>query len=67
MFVGERDGLSDALEYAKRTLRIYRKAVLNPKHFASTPYYRCPFIASYLFLKRYWRPKSREPYRAGND
>jgi hypothetical protein len=58
MFIEERVGLSAALEFAKRTLWIYRKAVLNPKHFASTPHYRRSFIESYLFLKRYALSKS---------
>ncbi len=43
MFIEERNGLSAALEFAKRTLWIYRKAVLNPKHFASTPCSRRSF------------------------
>ena len=58
--IEERDALSAASAFAKRTLSIYRKAVLNPKHFASTPYYRRSFIESYLLLKRYALSKIRE-------
>jgi len=46
-------GLDAARAYAQQTLRVYRKALLNPKHYASTPQYRKAFIISYLFYKHY--------------
>lgn len=59
-FVEERDGKLGAMEFAKRTLAIYRKAVLTSRkrghtkpHHASLPEFREGFIRSYLTLKRY--------------
>jgi hypothetical protein len=58
--IEEHIGKTEALDFAKRTLRIYRSAVLHSKkrgvvkpHFASLPLYREKFIRSYLELKRY--------------
>ena len=51
----ERRGPEAAHQYAQQTLRVYRRAVLNPRHFASTPQYRRAFIVSYLFYKHYLR------------
>lgn len=59
-FLEQRDGKDGALEFAKRTIHIYRKAVLTsrkkgfgkPNH-ASLPEYRRSFIESYKFLKGY--------------
>lgn len=48
-----RSGRTAARHYARQTLRIYRRAVLNPAHFASTTQYRRAFIVSYLFYKHY--------------
>ena len=39
--------------WAKNTMRIYRKAVLDKNHFASKGEYRRKFIQSYLFHKNY--------------
>lgn len=60
----ERRGSEAARQYAQQTLRIYRRAVLNPKHFASTPQYRRAFIMSYLFYKHYLRSPAA-PSRGG--
>jgi len=48
-------GPNAACAYAYQTLRVYRQAVLNPQHFASTSQYRKAFIISYLFYKHYLR------------
>lgn len=42
-----------AHRYARQTLQVYRQAVLNSLHFASTPPYRRSFIMSYQFYKHY--------------
>lgn len=55
-----RDGVAGALEFAKRTMIQYRRAVLNsrkrgkinPSH-GSIPEYRRGFIESYLSFKKY--------------
>jgi len=51
--LARRRGQDAARAYACQTLRVYRQAVLNPQHFASTPPYRRAFIMSYLFYKHY--------------
>ena len=58
-FLIDRDGFKETKEWAARTMRIYRKAVLkngndgsNP-HFASSREYRRKFIEAYLHLKRF--------------
>lgn len=51
-FVKKRDGEATAKEWALTTARLYRKAVLNPQHYASKEPYRSRFIRSYLYLKR---------------
>ncbi|MBU6421219.1 MAG: hypothetical protein KGQ62_03970 [Gammaproteobacteria bacterium] len=51
----ERHGSEAARRYAEQTMRVYRRAVLNPKHFASSAQYRRAFIMSYLFYKHYLR------------
>ena len=48
-----RAGREAAYRYARPTRRVYRKAVLNPRHFASMPPYRRAFIMSYQFYKHY--------------
>jgi len=50
-FLVQRDGVDSAVEWVRRTMRIYRQAVLNKRHFASTPDYRPKFIASYCSFK----------------
>lgn len=48
-----RRGTQAGQRYAQQTMRIYRQAVLNPAHFASTTQYRRAFVMSYLFYKHY--------------
>jgi hypothetical protein len=48
-----RDGKDATIEWVLRTTRIYRKAVLNRNHFASTSEYRRGFIESYCDFKRW--------------
>lgn len=58
-FIVHRDGPAVALEWARRTMNIYRHCVLsdgtgNRKfHIGSTLSHRLLFIKSYLELKRY--------------
>ncbi|MEO8600378.1 MAG: hypothetical protein ABI656_11170 [bacterium] len=52
-FLIDRDGIDSAIEWVRRTLRIYRSSVLNRKHFASSHGYRRRFIESYLSFKRW--------------
>lgn len=51
----ERCGLESARRYAQQTLRVYRRPLLNPWHFASTVQYRRGFIVAYLPYKRHLR------------
>lgn len=61
-FIVERDGLVEAVHFAKTTLENYRKAILhsvkrghrNPHH-ASIQDYRLKFIESYLGFKAFLR------------
>jgi hypothetical protein len=46
--------------WVQRTLAIYRRAVLDPKHFASTPDYRRLFLASCADFRR-WLGKRALP------
>lgn len=65
--VEARDGIAGALEFAKRTMVQYRRAVLNsrkrgsmrPSH-GSIPEYRRGFIESYLSFKKYIKAHSRK-------
>lgn len=51
----ERDGLDATRQWVKRTLRAYRRAVLERSHFASTPGYRREFLASCADFRRWLR------------
>jgi len=52
-FLLMRDGPAATLIWDRRTLAIYRRTVLNRKHFAYTPPYRKKFIASYLSFRQW--------------
>lgn len=52
-FLLERDGDAATLVWVKRTLGIYRRAVLDPGHFASTAEYRRLFLASCADFRRW--------------
>jgi hypothetical protein len=52
-FLVQRDGAAATVEWARRTMGIYRRAVLDKRHFASTSGYRQPFIESYCEFKRW--------------
>jgi hypothetical protein len=59
-FIKNRDGLDAAIDFAKRTLVAYRKAVLCSRkrgvatpHHASLPEYRRTFIESYCAFKSF--------------
>ena len=51
-FLVQRDGLEAAVGWVSRTMRIYRLAVLNKRHFASNDEYRREFIDAYCDFKR---------------
>lgn len=65
-FIEKTQGKDAALDFARRTLKIYRKCVLQSykrynldphhcilPHHASFPQYRRGFIESYCYFKRY--------------
>ncbi|MFO1363565.1 MAG: hypothetical protein U1F45_13990 [Burkholderiales bacterium] len=52
-FLVRRDGVEAAEAWARRTLRIYRRAVLTPGHFARLPEYRRRFVEAYCEFKRW--------------
>lgn len=58
-FLIERDGLSGAIDFAKRALFVYRKAArLTPdgkKQFAHDKVYRASFVESILYLRNFLR------------
>ena len=51
----ERDGATATRDWVKRTLAIYRRAVLDPSHFASRPEYRRDYLASCADFRRWLR------------
>jgi hypothetical protein len=52
-FLVARDGEAAAAAWVRRTLLIYRRAVLDPTHFASTPDYQRLFLASCADFRRW--------------
>ena len=52
-FLLRRDGASATLVWVRRTLAIYRRAVLDRRHFAYVAEYRLKFVASYLEFRRW--------------
>ena len=50
-FLVQRDGLAAATQWVRRTVGIYRRAVLDPRHHASTQAYRAKFIQAYCIFK----------------
>ena len=59
-FLVARDGQAATLDWVRRGVKIYRSAILNPAHFASSREYRCRFICSYLSFKR-WLSRQERP------
>ncbi|MDG0025796.1 hypothetical protein [Trinickia sp. Y13] len=57
-FLVKRDGLQQATEWVRRTMQIYRRAVLAKGHFAHAYPYRHRFVVSYLEFKRLLRAGS---------
>ena len=49
----QRGGAAATLEWVRRTLTIYRRAVLKRRQFASDPQYRARFVASCLDFRRW--------------
>ncbi len=52
-FLLRRDGKEACIAWVTRTMVIYRRAVLNPRHFASSKEYRRSYIAAYCLFKRW--------------
>lgn len=52
-FLIARDGQAATVDWVRRGVKIYRSAVLNHAHFASSREYRRRFICSYLSFKRW--------------
>jgi hypothetical protein len=52
-FLLERDGLEATAAWVRRTLRIYRGAVLDKSHHASSDGFRRGYIESYCDFKRW--------------
>lgn len=50
-FLVRRDGQAAAARWIRRTLGIYRRAVLDRRHFASKAEYRRSFVESYCEFK----------------
>lgn len=50
-FLVQRDGIGGAAQWVRRTISIYRRAVLDRQHHASRHEYRCGFIQSYCAFK----------------
>ena len=50
-FLVNRDGLAAATQWVRRTVGIYRRAVLDPRHHASRQDYRAEFIQRYCAFK----------------
>ncbi len=52
-FLLRRDGVAATLIWVRRTLAIYRRSVLDRRHFAHNTEYRLKFIASCLEFRRW--------------
>lgn len=57
-FLLRRDGVVSTRAWVSRTLKIYRRAVLNVQHHAHTPGYRAEFIRAYCAFK-HWLATTR--------
>ncbi|HSE01403.1 MAG TPA: hypothetical protein VLB72_11785 [Burkholderiales bacterium] len=64
-FLVQRDGPAAAVEWARRTMGIYRRAVLDKRHFASKGEYRRLFVESYCEFKRWLTAMSASRDRDG--
>jgi hypothetical protein len=64
-FLLQRDGLPATIAWVRRTLRIYRIAVLDKSHYASSSVFRKGFIESYCDFKRWLR--EAHAYGASDD
>lgn len=56
-----RDGLEPTIAWVRRTLRIYRAAVLDKNHFAHSDVFRRRFIESYCDFKRWLACVGEQP------
>ena len=49
----QRDGMAATIVWVRRTLAIYRHAVLDRRHFAHTAEYRVKYLASCVKFRRW--------------
>lgn len=56
--IEKNQGLEALTDFDKRTYRLYRACLRNPKHHASLPQYRKSFIDSCLVFRAYLKGKS---------
>ena len=61
----ERDGEKTAADWVKRTLAIYRSAVLDRGHFASLPGYREQYLASCADFRAWLRHSKAQQLEKG--
>lgn len=52
-FLLARDGPEQTIDWVRRTMRIYRRAVLDESHFAGKDEWRRKFIEGYCEFKRW--------------
>lgn len=62
-FLLQRDGPEPTVAWVRRTLRIYRRAVLDDRHFAGRDEWRRKFIAGYCEFKRWLQAQRRQERR----
>jgi hypothetical protein len=58
-FLLRRDGPELTAVWVRRTMGIYRRAVLDRRHFASAGAFRRIYIEAYCQFKRWLAPKDR--------
>jgi len=63
----QRDGIAAAMQWVERTVRIYRRAVLNRHHYASRDEYRRRFIRSYCAFKAWLASVASSSNPAGSS
>ncbi|SEA64533.1 MAG: hypothetical protein EPN73_23995 [Paraburkholderia sp.] len=57
-FLVTRDGMTAAVTWVRRTMIIYRSAVLAKSHYASGQLYRREFIEAYCAFKKWLETRS---------
>ncbi len=52
-FIQQRDGTEACIAWVRRTMLIYRRAMIDRRNFAGSPTYRREFIEAYCEFKRW--------------